>query len=323
MTARWTGCVLPAVVGLLACDDDYPYSAVVASCVADVSSCTESEVCPTGTTCEPSSTQGNCSPDNSRERRCRAETPTVFNRYRLQEGFQVHRFEVVVDRSTSPALVRWVAPAHAQAVACAIFGCLPSFQAGSWMPPSGEETLQVISNFSSCAIAQWVESPEIGMIDLGDSRGGQDIAMASRCSGNHEKLMLSQLLVGCWVYNDADVSHASELFTLTPRDIYNFHEAIPGAGSCDDDWNTCYDDATASFGTCLGGACRARCTTASDCEAVDAPSSSGGCEWTCERQWVGHVLGACKPGPTTPTPGLVRSLSAPLDEVVAMAAALF
>jgi hypothetical protein len=277
-------------------------------CVADpdphcvsASSCSRDSECPAGLRCAPD-LDGNCRTSEDDAVTCRPTPPQAFNAFALREGFQVSELSLHPDETGQPTLV-WTAPAQAGFVSCAIFQCPPVFaQTGN---KSVDETkdLQVIYNFSSCAVVHRVVAAEEGAFAL--TAGGETYdreASEPVCdpveSSADEVRAATGLVAGCWAYDFNRVVRASNLIQLRADQVAGIE--LPSTACDGGDGQACIMEPSTAFGTCLDGACRHSCVTALDCELAagdeSTPGEPGPCGWDCVD--VGDSLGVCRPRPT-------------------------
>ena len=325
---------LAASFGLVGCNDPeplvFPQGGVrSASCAKVGETCFNSLDCPMGTRClkvrpgieatlSCAMPDTGASPDagdpNEAQMRCVLEGSTPSSAA-LLEGFGAHapgaksdiqRLSVSRDEDGT---FRYRAPSNVRFVTCALFSCDPEFGMASTMGASR----RVIQNFERCVLRHNTTQSRTGAFDPKNDLYSQP-TKSPPCPNGRIWPRYGVLSVGCWAYSDSDIVAASPLLTLETEAL----GALAGAESvlgCEDrpDGADCVLDVrTVAIGSCVGGECRERCVTATDCQLrhlgeeledkqAEAGAGGGGggpsdietCHWQCDDVPT-STLGVCK-----------------------------
>ncbi len=298
----WTA--IPCAVAALSCRES-PAELVPVD-VSESIPCEHSGQCPSGTRClGPSLEPARCSEDGSAgaagERNaspalggssasCRVPSGNAEQVFRaeLQTGFGVRAMDISVDREQSPSVLRWSAPKTTSVVRCVLLGGVPEF---------GEVGGRItILNYEKIVLHRQDAEPngafqfEIDRQQDGsrDSDGQRD-----------KKYLVDRLLAGCWAYDSIDLIRATDLIAVSPSEVADETGLL--TTECTKDGHSCIDGST--FGVCLEGACRKRCSSTQDCEPASVePSDTTGaggetaipdCSFECKA--VRGPVGACVP----------------------------
>lgn len=271
-------------------------------CVADPvphlvcpDACERHDDCPQGTICSPGSDGGasTCVPPRG------PYTPSTA----LIEGFGVPPMEgslVTVElpvedgRVEASTELAWRAPAAATVVTCALLACPPVIEDGT------------IANYDQCVLARVVSEQAVGSFGLSDAEREHPVPDTATCSDGsrpaddqdtHDRFPITELLVGCWAYDDTRLIAATRLRRPAVAAIHDFHDAFDrdceGTGA---EGRTCVlGDGT--MGSCWGGACHRRCLRDADCGEDGQPPVEGACDGS---RRVGPLSLCVDPGPSRP-----------------------
>jgi hypothetical protein len=269
---------LGVAMALVQCGDDAEQTAAcecladpVPRCIAKVEAeCRDSSECASGLICRETPRSG---------KRCRAETQTSRPLDQLTAGFGVPRQRLVRGESErGPGVYHWSPVQRAEYVSCSLFACLPEVGVDA-------RGLLSIVNYDKCVLARETVpvDPVVPFTVGGDSdttyRPSKRVPAVCKQKPVEAARRITRLAVGCIAYNAIDLVAASQLLFVSPDETGTFGGTIPTSTACLNDQDECYDAEADSFGTCLDGACRARCGSAFDCcesleiGAVDAGST--------------------------------------------------
>jgi hypothetical protein len=236
----------------------------------------------------------------------------------LIQGFAAGELDLTYDPQNGQATVS--PPADTVVVACALFGCVPSFQS------SVQQNFPVhqITNFDTCVLVfdddlvppfsvfSVLDNPNLYPVDCG----------ATPQPAGCPSAVLDELLIGCWAYNATSVTVASPLEQIDPRTTYLFGRVVSDCAEANG--RSCLIPSSNRLGTCVGASCRFHCQTAQDCEvqlgddastagelavasdadtldATDGGDAEGGpvplpaCGFACEPVLPRHDIGVCSP----------------------------
>lgn len=229
------------------------------------SACGFPKDCPLGTICvDPPTNSGSGASD----KKICALPEGLSARQALISGFQVAQFPLNRANDGTSASFSWEAPEDARIVHCALFACRPDIRSTGC---DGPNPTYKIENYSLCAIADQVFEPADGLFDLGDPQ----IAVSppeNTCSSR----VVTELLVGCWAYDESRIIAATRLESLLPDEVYDYGGFLdPTCSDATDagtiDGGACVLDAqTRRIGMCHQGACVKPCVAVEDCEASNA-----------------------------------------------------
>lgn len=273
-------------------------------------SCESSAQCPTGTACLPAhpdvdelacaTSEPQAGPGSTI---CRVPPPDTDARTALIAGFRADRFTIDRLRGSEPASFTLNGPDEAVAAVCALFGCVPQFTSVGTSPLAGHELIE-IANFDDCVLALEKLAPS-GVFDLArqsyvmDTTPSRERDMDACMAGDmtvsyaFDAPLITDLLVGCWAYDDTRLIAASPLESLDPDEVPRNPQIVPMDEDCSGgDFTPCYRRDVERFGICHEDVCRARCREPVDCE-LDGQEDpgSGECQWKCVTG--GPYVGAC------------------------------
>lgn len=267
-------------------------------CVADPvphlvcpDACDRHDDCPQGTICgtSPAGIGPVCTPPRG---------PSTLSTA-LTEGFGVPQMEgslVTVELPTTDGRVdasvelAWRAPASATLVTCALLACPPVVEGG------------VIANYDQCVLARSVSEQVVGSFSLGDAERERQPPEPGTCADGSTvevdtggRFPITELLVGCWAYDDTRLVAATRLRRPAVAQIHDFHDSFDldcqGATATG---RTCVlGDGT--MGSCADGSCHRRCLRDADCGEDGQPGAAGSCD---ASTTVGLVSLCVDPGPT-------------------------
>lgn len=241
--------------------------------------CTSSRDCPAGTVCvedeeaEPDPAEPVCPGDvplaacaGEGPKRCRLPSPDSTALTALTDGFGTSQFRIEVVHSDDSQAFAFDAPPETEAVVCALFACAPEVGTVG----AGEDAVRRILNFDRCVVGMDVFGVSRGVFDLGGARLASSKPPPDRSTTCHGEpdfahpWVVTELLVGCWAYDDISIVGASWLLPVDPLHV-NFPNLV--VASCrDNDGRSCMLDDRGHFGTCRDGSCRRRCVDAADCQ---------------------------------------------------------
>lgn len=199
--------------------------------------CYDALDCPRGTICAKSDeASGSCTVPKDALQTSRAA---------LLDGFGVG--EMVASLRTDGALeLAWERPAGARFVNCVLLACPPAFRvplpSGGWARPEDPSLVQ-IANYDRCVLASDLSSQAEGSLNLrerdneytvsGPLAGLVSKANAEKCKG-YGCAPITELLAGCWAYDDTRIVAATRLFAIdigeTPP--FNYKHAFAPDGIC-------------------------------------------------------------------------------------------
>lgn len=283
---RWLA--LAGWIGVAGCRDEVSTPVAErcsrAECWADpvahwvcVDGCRTDAECPGGLVCvlaelaegkEDEERVGSCEPP----RTLRTPTSTLIEGFGVDE--MVGRLEKVALPATGAMGIdfAWKAPARAQVVQCALFVCAPVI----------EIEQRRIVNYDQCVVAEQTYLQQEGAFSLYDADVQSPAPESGSCGRTTPKeeystdghFSVTELLVGCWAYDQRGLVAATELERPNPTEIFNFHGILAQAacGDAEDLGLACVlDDGT--FGVCRTDGCARRCLCDSDCEMGAADPS--------------------------------------------------
>lgn len=272
-------------------------------CVADPvphlvcpDACERDDDCPQGTICGTGSDADGpvCTPPRG------PHTPSTA----LTEGFGVRSMEGTLVTTTLPAPdgssaagaeLGWKAPGSASVVTCALLACPPVVVDGT------------IANYDQCVLARGTSEQVVGSFALTDAEREQPLPETSTCADGsapafdtHGRFPVTELLVGCWAYDDTHMIAATRLRRPVAAQIHDFHDGFDlDCGDAAAEGRTCVlGDGT--MGSCVDGACHRRCLRDADCGEGSEPGAVGSCD---ADDRVGLVSLCMDPGPTRPAEG--------------------
>lgn len=272
-------------------------------CVADPvphlvcpEACERDDDCPQGTVCgtAPDGAGPVCTPPRG------PHTPSTT----LTEGFGVRAMEGTLVTVGLPAPdgssdvgaeLGWKAPGSARVVTCTLLACPPVVVDGT------------IVNYDECVLARSTSEQAVGSFALTDPEREQPLPEASTCTDGSApgfdtggRFPVTELLVGCWAYDDTRLVAATRLRRPAADQIHDFHDGFDldcqSAAGHDDaaEGRTCVlGDGT--MGSCVDGACHRRCLRDADCGEGSEPGAAGACDLETR---VGLVSLCVEPGPT-------------------------
>ena len=281
--------------------------------------CFDALDCPRGSICakdEEDATNGFC-----------AIPSTLFqtSQRALLDGFDVAEMPAALMVGDVYEL-QWTRPAGAKLVNCALLTCPPAFRvpggSDEWLVPYDPAKV-VIANYDHCAIASEVSSEPEGAFNLRERDNEHkpppewvaehEPVPEDECptpeaatSLSHGCAPVTELLVGCWAYDDTTIVAATQLYEVDAREIYNYKNLFAPQGECvhtdpegrpetAHEYRVCTYDADAvdpRLGICAsdapGGepACHLPCL--SDCDCMQTPPLNG-----CRTLRDVHVRGVC------------------------------
>lgn len=214
--------------------------------------CHNDRDCPTGTTCHTPGLGW-----------CVAVDERQDVELALIAGFGVEELDLQFELSASTALVSWEGPARTGVVRCALFGCVPEVVTVSG-DQDADDSRATILNYDKCVLAETTGTGPNGTFDLTpgvpalvSSQHGTLVCADGPYAGLRRHL--SDLMVGCWAYDETSLIAASRLAPLEPAGLDDLEQTIPSNADCPRDFDDCYDPMTRAFGTCYLGSCRERC----------------------------------------------------------------
>ncbi len=282
--------------------------------------CLNSNECPSGTQCyrdfskDETVFAAEFGPDCSaveryhrseRESVCRLPPDEENHRFALINGFGVSQFEIEKSIIDGKASFHWQEPAGTVEVVCGLFACPPEFYGDvfddlSWSFDS------YIQTFDRCLMAGRVIRGPYSSFELGDPNLHQSIDqfvsveyMRDHCEDKAEEIlrlsdewMITDLLAGCWAYDEYHLIGATQLVGIEPSETLQFRFSFIDSEDCSmsagqedaqaSDGVNCYLRDDRVWGTCVNGQCRRRCITPGDCEETlnasmpDAGAADGG-----------------------------------------------
>lgn len=278
-------------------------------CVADPvphlvcpDACERDDDCPQGTVCTVAADGSGprCAPPRG------PHAPSTA----LTEGFGVRPMEgtlVTVElpevdgRVDAGAELGWRAPGDASVVTCALFACPPVIEDG------------IIANYDQCVLARAVSEQSVGSFALTDAERERPLPATQACADGSEpvpdasghvpdtegRFPVTELLVGCWAYDDTHLVAATRLRRPAAAQIHDFHGGLDldcrGRGA---EGRTCVlGDGT--MGSCMRGGCHRRCLRDADCGDAGEGDLPGSCNTDAR---VGLVSLCAAAGPTRPVP---------------------
>jgi hypothetical protein len=250
-------------------------------CIAP-DACTTSAECPSGTYCAVGPSAA-C--DDGACKRCLPATELRQARTALVSGFKVREFSL--EQVEESGVFAWGQPSDAVAVTCAVFGCVPEFRVTGRF--EGEPIFD-FSNFDQCALA--VERFDLRRVDATASTLTLDLGTLERravpsgsCAADGKPVSpyqseyadglprVTDLLVGCWAYDYAEVIGATVLRRIDPAQApFVGGEAPLEPVQCAGNQGALCAHAEGGFGTCS----RDRCLRSS--EAPSPPMVVPECE---------------------------------------------
>lgn len=165
------------------------------------------------------------------------------------------------------AELTWEAPEGATVVHCALFVCAPVI------------VDRRIINYEQCVVAEQTSTQSEGAFSLNDEEHLRPIpARAGTCGAataprvdTAGKFPVTELLAGCWAYDEADLIAATSLGRPAPDEIFNYHGIVVeqcASGDDEYDGSSCLGE-DGAFGVCTGGRCARRCLRDDDCRDPD------------------------------------------------------
>lgn len=259
--------------------------------------CTRDDECPLGTVCGTPAGLDSlvCTPPRG------PHTPSTA----LSEGFGVPQMNGTLTTVQLPAAdgsvqasaeLAWRAPSDATVVTCALFACPPVVEHGR------------IVNYDECVLARTVSEQVEGSLSLGDAEREHPRATTDSCADGSTpvadtagRVPVTELLVGCWAYDDTSLVAATRLRRPAAEEIFDFHGTFDLDCRGDDaEGRTCvlFDGV---MGTCASAGCHRRCLRDADC-GVDGQRGTPG---SCDTSMRLGLLSVCaQPEPTRmPTGG--------------------
>lgn len=200
----------------------------------------------------------------------------------------------------------WKAPDEASVVQCALFVCAPVI-----------EHYRIV-NYDQCVVAEETYAQREGAFSLYDADLVRTPPAAGICDGTtaptldtEGRFAVTELLVGCWAYDQRDLVAATKLERPSPSDVFNFHDVLANDPECSsgepgDVGRSCVlGDGT--YGVCTADGCARRCLY----EGEPCGCDELGTELTCGKlrdapEWAQGETHAClvaAPGSTTTTGG--------------------
>ncbi len=199
--------------------------------------CFDAMDCPRGTICAKG-------PDDPEDTQCLLPTDVQQTSLAaLLDGFGVEKMTSALMASVDAHELTWKRPEAAKIVTCALFACPPAFRVAhgdEWLAPSVNRNAIEIANYDRCVIAAEVSTSPEGAFNLrtrensyapsdAPPRGPDCKSRDGRCAP------ITELLAGCWAYDDTRVIAATRLAAIDIGEgIYDYHGLIatgPGA-SC-------------------------------------------------------------------------------------------
>lgn len=252
--------------------------------------CERDDDCPQGTVCgtAPDGAGPVCTPPRG------PHTPSTT----LTEGFGVRAMEGTLVTVGLPAPdgsadagaeLGWKAPGSARVVTCALLACPPVVVDGT------------IVNYDACVLARSTSEQAAGSFALTDPERELPLPEASTCADGPAprfdtggRFPVTELLVGCWAYDDTRLVAATRLHRPAADQIHDFHDGFDldclGAAA---EGRTCVlGDGT--MGSCVDEACHRRCLRDADCGEGSEPGAAGSCDLETR---VGLVSLCVDPGP--------------------------
>jgi hypothetical protein len=249
-------------------------------CVADPvphlvcpDACARDDDCPQGTVCTaPPGEGGLCVPPRGPH-----ATSTA-----LAEGFGVRQMEstlVTVElpsvdgRVEAGAELGWRAPASSVVVTCALLACPPVVQDGA------------IANYDQCVLARIVSEQVVGSFALTDPEREHPLPETETCvdgstpvADTSGRFPVTELLVGCWAYDDTRLIAATRLRRPAADQIHDFHDGfdLDCQGQAAAGRTCVLGDGT--MGSCASGVCHRRCLRDADCGEGVEPAAEGSCD---------------------------------------------
>lgn len=302
-------CALGALwLALAGCGDEAPLRQAPCDapiCVADPvphlvcpDECERDDDCPQGTICgtAPDGTGPVCTPPRG------PHTPSTA----LTEGFGVRSMEGTLVTVTLPAQdgspdagaeLGWKAPGSARVVTCALLACPPVVADGT------------IANYDQCVLARGASEQVVGSFALTDAEREQPLPEVSTCADGSAPVLdtdgrfpVTELLVGCWAYDDTHMIAATRLRRPVADQIHDFHDGFDldcrsaeGQGGRAEGRTCVLGDGT--MGSCVDGTCHRRCLRDADCGEGSEAAAEGACDLDSR---VGLVSLCVDPGPTRP-----------------------
>jgi hypothetical protein len=237
---------------------------------------------------------------------CVAQKTRSSDETALIAGFETQPMVADLDVDESGATLSWVAPFRSvEIVRCVLFTCAPVIES--------QMGLLRIVNYDKCAYVETDFAVLQGVFDLGQThlRFLTPEQSDARCDNRAPKApaIVSDLLAGCWAFDQTSLVAASRLRSVPPAGVSPF-ATIPRDATCATNGDQCYDSETDRFGTCYAQSCRLRCLQDFEC-AVVAPETP----FKCLRVDPVTPLGVCVPDdtpahssetPQTPSNGAAR-----------------
>lgn len=214
-------CPTPTVVS-----DPFPHSICLEECVDALD-------CPRGTLCSRR--------DEGVRGHCALPSDTLqSSRAGLLDGFNVEEMSAELRVGDEHALA-WTRPDAAKLVHCALFACPPAFRVpyddaeSQWLVPTDGDGV-VIANYDRCVLASANSTQGSGSFNLRERdnqyESGLTAAEIQGCGG-YGCAPITELLAGCWAYDDTQVVAATRLFPIDlRRSIYNYHRAFAVDAPC-------------------------------------------------------------------------------------------
>ncbi len=264
--------------------------------------CRSDAECPAGTVClgeEKDALEGEysaCVPLKDKSiPNTRCQIAKDRNEAALINGFGANEF--LLERIEGSNGFRFIPPAEAWYVACALFLCAPDVR--PWGCDFTNQSVGRIVNYNRCSLSG---QPQISSLKA--SLGGEDtpFVFTAKVEGDTLKergaecaaanriqelaaRTLTDISVGCWAYDDVGLVGATRLVPLDGDQLKKISgsvlETCP-AGDKDIIAETCIlpeanggPAGVPPLGSCYYGECRPRCVTARDCPAREPDS---GCE---------------------------------------------
>ena len=257
--------------------------------------CERDDDCPQGTVCTASPDGGpsRCAPPRG------PHAPSTA----LTEGFGVRPMDGTLTTVALPSVdgsieagaeLGWRAPSRAAVVTCALFACPPVLERGR------------IADYDQCVMARIVSEQPLGSFALTDAERELPLPEASTCADGSVpqadtdgRFPVTELLVGCWAYDDTHLLAATRLRRPAADEIHDFHGSfdLDCRGQAAEGRTCVLGDGT--MGSCRRGACHRRCLRDADCSASGEPGIAGACDPDVR---VGLVSLCVEPGPTRPAP---------------------
>ena len=173
---------------------------------------------------------------------------------------------ISLDRIGESTAYRVTAPVGSRSVACALFSCAPEIDLRV-DPPA-------FANYGACVLADRVASRPDPTFDPANAYNHEVdlLAAPAACRPPDAAAIVTQLLIGCWSYDDTSLNAVSDLIAVSPASAPGLVVACAGPET---NGRSCALGGNA-YGLCRAGVCATRCVSDADCGEFSCDPIDGG-----------------------------------------------